>query len=131
YGYFVWANLAALVLSAGPVVAAGLARAVTVLRRPAGERLAGSRLRVRQLASWWGDRAEMLVPATISVAALVAVLTADLSGLSKAETERIWLPFGFYLLAGLALLPRRARRWAVAVQVGCALVVNHLVLTQW
>ncbi|MDQ6658772.1 MAG: hypothetical protein M3Z00_11215 [Actinomycetota bacterium] len=130
YGYFVWANLAALVLSAGPVVAAGLARAVTVLRHPAGGRLAGGRLRVQQLGSWWGG-AEMLVPATISVAALVAVLTADLSGLSKAETERIWLPFGFYLLSGLALLPRRARRWAVAVQVGCALVVNHLVLTQW
>ncbi|MDQ2848262.1 MAG: hypothetical protein M3Y77_18370 [Actinomycetota bacterium] len=131
YSYFVWANLAALVLSAGPVAAAGLARAVTVLRHPAGGRLAGSRLRVRQQGSWWADRAEMLVPATIAVAALLAVLIADLSGLSKAETERIWLPFGFFLVCGLALLPRRAGRWAIAVQVGCALVVNHLVLTQW
>lgn len=131
YSYFVWANLAALVLSAGPVAAAGLARAVMMLRHPAGGRLAGSRLRVRQLGSWWADRAEMLVPATIAVAALLAVLIADLSGLSKAETERIWLPFGFFLVCGLALLSRRAGRWAIAVQVGCALVVNHLVLTQW
>lgn len=131
YSYFVWANLAALVLSAGPVAAAGLARAMTELRHPAGRRLAGSRLRVRQLGSWWADRAETLVPASIAVAALLAVLIADLSGLSKAETERIWLPFGFFLVCGLALLPRRAGRWAIALQVGCALVVNHLVLTQW
>ncbi|MGI8415536.1 MAG: hypothetical protein ACR2P2_04895 [Nakamurella sp.] len=131
YSYFVWANFAALALSAGPIAAAGLARAVAVLRHPADGRPADSRLRVRQLGSWWADRAEMLVPATIAVAALIAVLIADLSGLSKAETERIWLPFGFFLVCGVALLPRRAGRWAITVQVGCALLVNHLVLTQW
>jgi len=72
-----------------------------------------------------------LAPGAIAVAALLAVLIADLSALSKAETERIWLSFGFFLVCGLALLPRSARRWTLAVQVGCALLVNHLVLTQW
>ncbi|MCG8924893.1 hypothetical protein [Lentzea sp. CC55] len=61
------------------------------------------------------------------VAAGVAVLAADLSGLSKAETERIWLPFAIWLLAGAAGL---GRRWLTA-QALTALAVNHLVLTNW
>lgn len=131
YSYFVWANLAALALSAGPVAAAGLARALTVLRHVRDDQPSDGRLRLRQLGRWWSSRAETLVPAAIAVGALLAVVIADLSGMSKAETERIWLPFGFFLVCGLALLPRRATRWAMAVQVGCALMVNHLVLTQW
>jgi hypothetical protein len=61
------------------------------------------------------------------VGAGVAILAADLSGLSKAETERIWLPFAVWLLAGTAKLDRR---WLTA-QVLTALAVNHLVLTNW
>ncbi|MCR3752491.1 hypothetical protein [Lentzea californiensis] len=61
------------------------------------------------------------------VAAGIAILAADLSGLSKAETERIWLPFAVWLLAGTAKLDRR---WLTA-QVVTALAVNHLVLTNW
>ncbi|MFC8454931.1 hypothetical protein [Kitasatospora sp. NPDC057223] len=45
--------------------------------------------------------------------------------MSKAETERIWL------LAAAALLPSRDhRRWLVC-QVVLALLVNHLLLTNW
>jgi hypothetical protein len=61
------------------------------------------------------------------VAAGIAILAADLSGLSKAETERIWLPFAVWLLAGTAKLDRR---WLTA-QALTALAVNHLVLTNW
>lgn len=61
------------------------------------------------------------------VAAGIAILAADLSGLSKAETERIWLPFAVWLLAGTAKLDRR---WLTA-QAVTALAVNHLVLTNW
>ncbi|MET9226378.1 hypothetical protein [Lentzea sp. NPDC003310] len=63
------------------------------------------------------------------LAAGLAVLAADLSGLSKAETERIWLPFAIWLLAGTARLDHR-RRWLTA-QAVTALAVNHLVLTNW
>lgn len=61
------------------------------------------------------------------VAAAIAIISADLSGLSKAETERIWLPFAIWLLAGAARLDRR---W-LAAQAVTALAVNHLVLTNW
>lgn len=115
YNYFVWANLAALILSAGPAFAAGLRRAVIVAGR------------ARRRAF---DR-ETLVPAALSLAAFAAVLIADLSGLSKAETERIWLPFGFWLIASLALLPRRIVPVALALQILVALLINHLLLTYW
>lgn len=61
----------------------------------------------------------------------LAVLAADLPGLSKAETERIWLPFGVWLVASLALLPRRFVSVALTTQVAVALLVNHLVVTNW
>ncbi|CCH19171.1 Protein of unknown function [Micromonospora lupini str. Lupac 08] len=67
----------------------------------------------------------MLLP----LAALVAVLGADLSGLSKAEVERIWLPFVVWLLVATARLPQGSRRWWLAAQALTALAVNHLVWT--
>jgi methylthioxylose transferase len=99
YSYWVWANLAALVLSAGPAAFAGL-------------------VAVR-------DRA----PRAVACAALLAVVVADVSGLSKAETERIWLPFAVWLAATAAALPN-PRRW-LAVGAVIALAVNHLVMTGW
>jgi hypothetical protein len=67
--------------------------------------------------------------AVLPLAAFAAVLAADLSGLSKAEVERIWLPFAVWLPAGAALLPH-PRRW-LAVQAATALLINHLLLTGW
>jgi methylthioxylose transferase len=67
----------------------------------------------------------------LPLAALAAILVADASGLSKAEVERIWLPFAVWLVAGAALIPpRRRRRW-LAVAAATALLVNHLLLTTW
>ena len=107
YNYWVWANLAALVLAVGPATAAGLRR-LAVAPRHAPRPLA------------------LLV-----AAAALAVVAADLSGLSKAEVERIWLPFAEWLVASCALLPAdRVRRW-LAGQAALALAVNHLVLTAW
>jgi hypothetical protein len=107
YAYWVWANLACLLLTAGPVASVIIARAVVALRR----------IRI----------ASCLLPA----AATVSVLAADLSGLSKAEVERIWLPFAIWLLAGAALLPPGSRRGWLAAQAVIALTVNHLLLTIW
>ena len=105
YAYWVWANLAALAASAGLAAAPILRRAV--LARPV--------------------TAERLLP----LAAMAAVLAADLSGLSKAEVERIWLPFAVWFAAGAALLPVRSRRGWLVAQAVLALLVNHLLLTSW
>jgi hypothetical protein len=64
-------------------------------------------------------------------AAVLAILAADLSGYSKAEVERIWLPFAVWLLAGADLLPAPARRGWLAAQAVVALLINHLLLTTW
>ncbi|WP_211346786.1 hypothetical protein [Actinokineospora cianjurensis] len=107
YWYFVWANLAALAFALGPAVIAGVRRAVVA------PRLFG-----------WGA-------AALVAAGLVAVLGADVSGLSKAEVERIWLPFGTWLVVACAWLPRAGARWWLAAQAVLALAVNHLLLTVW
>lgn len=112
YSYFVWANLAALVLATGPAVLAGLRRLV-----------ASPRAR---------DGRGMPTAAVLLVAAgVVAILAADLSGLSKAEVERIWLPFGVWLMVACALLPRRHATWWLLAQAALALAVNHLLFTVW
>jgi hypothetical protein len=67
----------------------------------------------------------------VVLGALAAVVFADLSMLSKAETERIWLPFTIWLTAAAALLPPRSQRWWLAVNVVGALLINHLILTNW
>ncbi|MEU8263838.1 hypothetical protein AB0C02_24820 [Micromonospora sp. NPDC048999] len=123
YGYWVWANLAALVLSAGPALGPALRRAVLAgvaairpaLRGP-GARLVGPVVAAGPT---------VLLP----VAAAVVVLAADLSGLSKAEVERIWLPFAVWLLVAVAHLPPATRRWWLVGQAATALAVNHLLWT--
>ncbi|WP_369206315.1 hypothetical protein [Streptomyces sp. PU-14G] len=65
------------------------------------------------------------------LAALLTIVVADLSGMSKAETERIWLPFLTWLLPAAALLPRAGARWWLAAQAAVALLVNHVLLTGW
>lgn len=108
FGYWVWANLASVICAIGLGSVAGLSRA---FRRVA--------LRAR-------GGLELVV-----LAALLAIVCADLSMLSKAETERIWLPFTVWLTAAGALLPATSRRWWLAVNVIGALALNHLILTNW
>ncbi|MFI7490306.1 hypothetical protein ACIBXA_18195 [Micromonospora echinaurantiaca] len=121
YGYWVWANLAALLLCAGPAVGPALRRAV-----------AAGVVAVR--SAWRGAALRLAARAAgptvvLPVAAAVAVLAADLSGLSKAEVERIWLPFAVWLLVATAHLPASTRRWWLAGQAVTALAVNHLLWT--
>ena len=105
YSYFVWAGLAAVSFALGPAVLAGTRRAVAA------------------------PHALPAAAALLAAAAWAAILLADLSGLSKGEVERIWLPFAVWLVVPCALLPR-ARYW-LAGQAGLALAVNHLLLTVW
>ncbi|RZL81567.1 MAG: hypothetical protein EOP32_14390 [Rhodococcus sp. (in: high G+C Gram-positive bacteria)] len=108
FAYWGWANFASLVCAVGLAVPAALPRV-----------LAWSRIRT-------------LSPVPVLVlSALLAVVIADLSALSKAETERIWLPFEMWLLAAPALLPRGSHRFWLAVQALGALAVTHLLFTNW
>ncbi len=108
FAYWVWANLASVVCAIGLGSVAGLSRA---FRRAALRERSGLEL--------------------VVFAALLAIVCADLSMLSKAETERIWLPFTVWLTAAGALLPAPSRRWWLAVNVIGALALNHLILTNW
>ena len=105
YSYFVWANLAAVAFAVGPAALAGIRRAVA------------------------SPRALPLGALLLAAGGLAALLAADVSGLSKAEVERIWLPFAVWLVVPCALLPR-PRAW-LAAQAALALAVNHLLLTVW
>ncbi|WP_425741088.1 hypothetical protein [Micromonospora zamorensis] len=121
FGYWVWANLAALLLSAGPVLGPAVRRAVAALPIRGSGRPHAATLRQRFASAG---------PAVwLPVAAAVAVLAADLSALSKAEVERIWLPFTVWLLVATAHLPASHRRWWLAAQAATALAVNHLLWT--
>lgn len=110
--YWMWGDIAALVVSAGPLVGAGVA--TTFARR-------------REAAVDAGVR----VVAWLCGAAVTTVLVADLSQMSRAEVERIWLPFVPWLLLGCALLPDSWRRRGLVLQVAAALAVQHLLSTGW
>jgi hypothetical protein len=105
--YWTWANLAALVLAAGPVLGAGVGRLVALRRR-----------------------ADPVV-ALLVTAGAACVLTATLSQMSRAEVERIWLPFLPWLLVSTALLPDPWRRPALGLQVLTAVVMETLLYTSW
>jgi methylthioxylose transferase len=102
YTYFLVANLAALLIAVGPATVVGMA--------------------------WLRDRATWLLVG----GAVVGFVAADLSGLSKGEVERIWLPFvPFLVLATSAIRGRAARRgWLVAQLLG-TVVLQAWLRTPW
>ena len=99
--YWLWANLAALLISSGPLIAAGLAHAAAIWRTACRPTL------------------------LLAAGGTAAVAAADLSGMSKAEVERIWLLFVPWLTVTCALLPEQWRRWGLGLQVAAALLVQH------
>jgi hypothetical protein len=102
YPEFLVANLAALAVALGPAAFPALAR-------------------LRNRGLW------LLVGA-----ALAAVALADLSGMSKGEVERIWVPFTpWILLAGAAFASPRSRRVYLTLQVAAALLVATWIATPW
>ncbi|HET6771388.1 MAG TPA: hypothetical protein VFH75_07100 [Actinomycetota bacterium] len=101
YAYFLVANLAAFAVAIGPATGAALAR----LRHPGVWLLAGG--------------------------ALAAIAVANISGLSKGEVERIWLPFAPWVIAACAALSAELRRGWLAAQLGAGLIVQSLVRTSW
>jgi methylthioxylose transferase len=108
FQYWSWANFASVVCAIGLGSVAGLGRAFdfAAIKRRSGLHL-------------------------VVLGALLAIVFADLSMLSKAETERIWLPFTVWLTAAGALLPPRSYRWWLTLNVVGALLLNHFILTNW
>jgi hypothetical protein len=125
YSYFVWADLAAFTLAIGPAVVAGLRRFAAHPRDPLPFEAARREHRPARAVAGAGAVGALLV------AAVAAVALADLAGLSKAEVERIWLPFAVWLLPACAWLPPRQHRPWLAAQGLLALAVNSLLLTVW
>jgi methylthioxylose transferase len=108
FQYWGWANFASTVCAIGLGSVAGVSRAF----------------------SWSAVKARSGIHLLV-LAALLAIVCADMSMLSKAETERIWLGFMVWLTAAPALLPLASRRWWLAANVVGALALNHLILTNW
>jgi len=104
YWYFLLANVAALSLVLGPAV-------VALLARP----------RERQV---W----------PLVAGALLALVVADVSGLSEGEVERIWLPFVPWIVVAAAAYAgdptRRIRAWLTA-QAAMAIGLQTMVSTHW
>ena len=108
FQYWGWANLACVVCAIGLGSVAGIGR---VFDRAAIRRRSGFHL--------------------LLLAMLAVIVCADLSMLSKAEVERIWLPFTIWLTAVPALLPVRSHRLWLAVNAAGALLVNTIMVTNW
>ena len=108
FQYWGWANLACVVCAIGLGSVAGISR---VFGRAAIRRRSGFHL--------------------LLLAMLAVIVCADLSMLSKAEVERIWLPFTIWLTAAPALLPVPSHRLWLAVNAAGALLVNTIMVTNW
>ena len=103
YAFFLVANLAAFAVALGPAVCSGIAR-------------------LRDRRTW------LLVGG-----ALAAIAIADLSGMSKGEVERIWLPFAPFVMLAACALPterRSTRIWLSGAALFTAFV-EIIVRTAW
>jgi hypothetical protein len=70
------------------------------------------------------------VIALLAGASAVALLTLAVSGVTRLEVERIWLPLAPWLVLLTAALPGRARGW-LALNVACAIAFQVLVRDVW
>lgn len=112
-------NPGALALATGPAVAAGLAGTLsTAWRQRVPPRVHPPPAGARRMAGG---------AAVLPAAALVAVLVANLSQLSRGEVERIWLPFVPWLALAA---PSDRRGWLVA-QVVLALGLQAALRSPW
>lgn len=111
FSYWAWANVACATAAGGLAVWAGLPAMADSLRRG---RDAGAR-----------------AIALLGSAAVLTMLVATVSAMSKAEVERIWLPFIWWALCLPALLPGSQRRLLVGLQVLTGLLLAHLLAPEW
>ncbi|MQY04711.1 hypothetical protein [Actinomadura macrotermitis] len=109
YWFFLFGNYAVLALLTGPAVAAALPAAARALRQ----------------------RMPPYAPvALLAAAALLGTLALDLSGVTKGEVERIWVPFAGWIVPIAALHRTPGRAW-LGVQAATAIAVQALLHTGW
>ena len=106
YQYWVWAGLAAWTFTVGLVTWAAFPR------------------------MWMHARRRDPI-AVLAVAGLGCLAIASLTALSKAEVERIWLPFTLWIVTVPALLPPEWRRPLLLSQVVIAILAQTLLITRW
>lgn len=99
--FFRLSNLLALAISVGPIVLASLPGR-------------------RRVGAW------ILVGGV-----LAGLAAAEVSGLSKGEVERIWLPFVPWLSVAAAAIPIRWQRPALAVQLTSGIVLAATFASPW
>ena len=117
--YWMWANLAALICATGPGIGAGIV-----------ETMRGSRRAMFSLHSNDAQR-RLRVVVLLAASAVVMVVTADLSNMSRAEVERIWLFMVPWLLVSLAAVPVRARSWLLGLNFVFGLGLAHIAQSAW
>ncbi len=100
-GFFRLSNLLALAIAVGPVVLVSLP----------GRRRAGAWILVGGV--------------------LAGLAAAEVSGLSKGEVERIWLPFVPWLTVAAAAIPIRWQRPALAAQLASGIVLAATFSSPW
>lgn len=106
YLYFLVGDLGVLALLVGPAVAHALP-----------DLIRGARDRYRVLTWLCG-------------AALLGMLVLDVSGVTRGEVERIWVPYAAWLVTAAAVHRTPGRGW-LAAQAATAITVQALVLSAW
>ncbi len=147
YSYWIWGNLAVSAFVLGPATVAGLGVAVSRAWRRTAALRDGSvarsgtpgdgsvALSARPALSTRVVRLldRLAVPATgwMAIGAAIAVLAATATGLSKSETERIWLPFLLWLVPLVAWLPADRHRLWLAAAGAWTIAVTVVFRTTW
>lgn len=101
YWYILVANFAIFAMITGPATACGLAAA------------RGRRLRI------------------LVGSALLALLVLDVSGVTRLEVERIWIPFAPWVMLATSTLPATVIRGWLVAQVAVAAVIQGTVGLVW
>ena len=157
HSYWIWGNLAVTAFVLGPAAVAGigvaLSRASAGVRErrwradSSGETATSTTPTAVDGRDTRVTTATRLTPAArvpallerlavppagwMAIAGAVAILVATATGLSKSETERIWLPFMLWLVPLTAWLPaRRQRAWLVAA-AAWTIAISVVFRTTW
>jgi hypothetical protein len=144
YWYFAVANFAVLGLITGPAVARVLPHAVrdgvlivpSLIRRVPGlvrtQRAHPHATPVGELAPARDSPAPNALAgaAALGTAALVALVLLDLSGVTRGEVERIWLPYAAWVVA-VSAYHRPPARGPLAAQVIVGVALQAFVGSMW
>ncbi|MFI0448544.1 hypothetical protein [Actinomadura sp. 6N118] len=112
YWYFLVADFAVLGLLVGPAVAHALPAALAPIGRAAR------------------DRVLPPLPTLLVGAALLGTIALAVSGVTRGEVERIWVPYAAWIMVAAARHTPPSRGW-LAAQAVTALLVQSLVLSEW